>query len=292
MRHRANLLYFGYLSARLLACLLPRAAALRIARRVALIWYWGSPRLRANLDYNLSRLPALASDAEARARIARSNAQNFAEVVTEFLYLPRTKPETLARLVDLESVARLKSMAKGRPVFFVTPHVGNWELAAATLAMTGFGLHVIVYDHPDRRIADLFRRRREEKGLTVMSVRSAARNMAASLDTVSVGLAGDRDYTGHGAAASLLGVSLRVPFAYAGLALSRSVDVIPACCLKKADGKYHVESDGAIELPKGETADPMQLVGACLRSFEKYIEKYPEQWYLFEKLGNSRSSEE
>jgi len=283
---RSSLLYFGYLLAGLVARAIPLCAALKLAHIVGWIWYAGSQRLRANLDANLSLIPALAQDPSARARIARANVRNFSEVVTEFLYLPRIGLEALGRYVDPDSVERLKAMAGGRPALFVTPHVGNWELAAAAVAMTGFRLQVIVYDHPDKRIAAMFRRRREEKGLTMMSVKTAARNLAAALGSASVGMAGDRDYTGLGQPASLFGTPVRVPFAYAGLALSRAIDVIPACCVRKADGKYHIESEGAVAVGREGTADPMDLVAACLRRFEKYIEKYPEQWYLFERLGD------
>lgn len=281
---KSNLLYFGYALARLVARLVPLAAALRIAHVVGVVWYATSRRLRANLDFNLSFVPALAKDPGARARIARANVRNFSEVVTEFLYLPRIGPDVLGRYVDLGSIERLEGMAGGRPALFVTPHVGNWELAAAAVAMTGFRLQVIVYDHPDRRIAAMFRRRREDRGLTVMSVKAAARNLAAALETTSVGLAGDRDYTGHGAPASLFGTSVRVPSAYAGLALSMAVDVIPACCVRRADGRYYIESEGPVG--REGIADPMDLVARCLGRFEKYIEKYPDQWYLFEKLGD------
>lgn len=281
---KSDLLYLGYLLARLIARTIPLGVALGIARAIGAIWYAANRRLRANLDANLSVVPALARDPSTRARLARANVKNFSEVVTEFLYLPTIAPAELDRYVDLASVERLKAMAGGHPALFVTPHVGNWELAAAAVAMTGVRLQVIVYDHPDKRIAAMFRRRREEKGLTVMSVKSAARNLAVALETTSVGLAGDRDYTGHGAPASLFGTPVRVPSAYAGLALSAAIDVIPACCVRHADGIYYIESDGPVSREGVE--DPMDLVAACLRRFEKYIEKYPEQWYLFEKLGD------
>jgi len=278
-------LHFGYLVARLIVRVVPLGVACWIGERVGEIWYARSSRVRDCLDHNLSLVPGVGGDPSLRPRIARRIVRNFAKVVTEFIYLPRMSPRDLGRFVDLESLGRARNLLAGKPALLVTAHLGNWEIGAAAMAMMGAELQIVVYDHPDTRIAMLFRKRREAKGLKIMSVKSAARNLAAVLETSSVGIAGDRDFTGRGTPARFFGIETKVPSAYAGLAVKKGVRVIPAFCVRHRDGKYHIEWEDPIVAPQDGAAQATAIVARCMAIFEKYIEKYPEQWYLFERLG-------
>jgi lauroyl/myristoyl acyltransferase len=161
--------------ARAVARVMPIGASYWIAEHVADIWYLASPQIRDNVAYNMGLVAGAPIGSEAIAIHTRRAMRNFARVVTEFLYLPRFNLETIGRLVDLTSFEDLKRRMAGRPTILVTAHLGNWELAAAAIAMSGVDLHVVVYDHPDRRVARLFRKHREAKGLKIMSVKEVFR---------------------------------------------------------------------------------------------------------------------
>ena len=278
------MLYFGYLVAGWVASLLPRRFSRSLAALVAGIWYAASPALRHNLDQNLALVPALRQRADRRSRVARKAVRNFALTVTDLLYLPRMNTGNLNRFVAVEEFQRLKQMLAGRPALLVTAHIGSWEMAAAAAGLVGIDLHVIVWDHPDRRIAAMFRRLREAKGVRVMSVRAAARSMPSALETSCVGLAGDRDFTGQGMLVRFLGALTHVPSAYAALAASKGVPVIPVFCLRLDDGRYHLFHESPITAA-GAAMPEEKIVGECLQAFQKYIEKYPEQWYRFQLLA-------
>lgn len=279
------MLHLGYVMARIVVRVLPLRLSYWIAERVGDVWYASSARARDCLDRNLSLVGGLGADPRSRQRTARQIMRNFARVVTEFIYLPRVSIGSLGRLVDLDSLFGARDLVADRPAVLLTAHVGNWELGAAAMAMTGVDLYVVVYDHPDERIAALFRRRREAKGLKTMSVKSAARGLAAVVETSSVGIAGDRDFTGQGTPARFFGTRIRVPSAYAGLAIARGIRIIPAFCVRHGDGKYHIEWERPITVEDGGPQDAAAVVARCLAIFEKYVEKYPEQWYLFEEIG-------
>jgi lauroyl/myristoyl acyltransferase len=279
------MVYLGYLVARLVARVLPLRLAVWVAERVGDVWLAASPRLRSNLDHNLALVPALGGSAGLRRRIARKTVRNFARVVTEFLCLPGMTTSGLERLVDLDGFRRLAAAVGDRPAVLVTAHLGNWELGAAASAAVGLRLHVVVYDHPDPRVASLFRRTREDKGLKVISVSSAARSLSGLVASVPVGIAGDRDFTGHGMQATLFGVGIRVPSAYAALAASQGVAIIPGFCIRGADGRYHLESEPALGGEAGHTLEAAEVVRRYLSIVEKYVEKYPDQWYRFDNIG-------
>jgi KDO2-lipid IV(A) lauroyltransferase len=279
------LLYWGYLLARVLARVAPLGLSYWIAERIADLWYVSSPGIREDVGYNLGLVPGLPEGDRSRAVLTRRIMQNFARVVTEFLYLPRLTRENLHRLVDLDSFASLREVMKRGPTILVTAHLGNWELAAATIAMLGIDLYVVVYDHPDPRVAGMFRQRRQAKGLKVMSVKEAAREITRSLRTASVGIVGDRDYSGQGSEVRLLGQPVRVPTAYARLAASLDVPVIVGFCVRHGDGKYRLTLEKTVHEPPERMLTAEEIIEDCVRMFEKAVEKYPEQWYFFERVG-------
>jgi KDO2-lipid IV(A) lauroyltransferase len=220
-----------------------------------------------------------------RRGLARRIARNFGRVVTEFLYLSRLGPGDLSEVVDIESFEPLKQYADGPGAVFATAHLGNWELAGAVLSMLGIDLTVIVYDDPDPRVARLFRERREAKGVRVVPVKATAKELTAAVRDTSLGVVADRDFSGRGMAATFFGADVRMPFAYAGLAVSRGMPVVFGVCVKLDDGKYHLMAEEPVYGDRSDPGSSRKVAEQCIHSIEKYVEKYPEQWYLFEKIG-------
>ncbi|MFH1312171.1 MAG: lysophospholipid acyltransferase family protein [Candidatus Eisenbacteria bacterium] len=280
-----RLLYYGYILARIAGAMLPLRISYRIAERVADIWYALSPRTRENLKYNLNLVPGTKGDEAAITKTSRAIMRNFARMVTEFLYLPRLKAVDLERLVDVESFTRLKAMLRSGSAIFVTAHMGNWELGAAMVAMMGIDLNVVVYDHPDPRIARLFRERREAKGLKVMSVKEAARHMRSLTEHSSVGIVADRDFTGQGTEVDLFGVKATVPDGYAAHAVTHGIPVIAGFCIRKDDGKYHLVLEEPLFIPGRSDVTAAEVVTRFTRLLEKCVEEHTEQWYFFQRVG-------
>jgi KDO2-lipid IV(A) lauroyltransferase len=279
------LLYFGYVLAGIAARILPLGLCYWIAERVADLWYALGASSRQALIYNLSVGPDVSKGEREMARLSRRIMRNFACMVAEFLYLPRLAPDHLDRLVDVETFGLLKDMVGDRKVILVTGHLGSWELGAAIGAHLGMDLHVVVYDHPDRRIARLFRERREAMGLKVMSVREAARLMRSVIKHSSIGVVGDRDFTGKGITSRFFDMPATMPSAYAGLAVSGGIPVVAGFCVKGPNGRYRLASCELVYSPDKTPKLPNEIVADFTAILEKCIETYPDQWYFFQKVG-------
>ena len=269
---------------------MPLQVSYALADLAGELWYALSPPLRGVLAHNLA-LSGAAGGREG-AGLARRISRNFGRVVAEFLYSPRVGPDDLGRLVDLESFEVIRRYAGPPGAVFATAHVGSWEFAAAVLAAMGIKLTVIVYDDPDPRVARLFRERREARGIRVIPVKATSRELVSAVREGSLGVVADRDFSGQGMPAEFFGARVRMPFAYAGLALARGMPVVFGVCVKGSDGRYRLE----IEEPlTGNPEDPesaRRMAAECIRMIEKYVEKYPEQWYLFEKIGGDPNRDE
>jgi lauroyl/myristoyl acyltransferase len=256
-----------------------------LAEAFADCWYLLSAGARRNVKHNLRLVPGLGGADKSTGRLARRIMRNFARVVTEFFYLPRMDRTALKELVDIESFRKLQGLTDGGNAIFVTAHVGNWELAATATVAAGMDLYVVVYDHPDPRVARLFRRYRQSRGLKIISVTDGPVRMRTAVRAGSLGVVADRDFTGRGTEVSFLGSRVRVPSGYAALAISEGVPVIPGFCLKDSDGKYRLSIGEAVFSPGKTSSEITDIVGRYIRLVEKQVEKTPEQWYLFDKLG-------
>jgi KDO2-lipid IV(A) lauroyltransferase len=255
-----------------------------LAERVADLWYAGSPRLRSALDRNLALVPRLAASPGARRAVAQKSVRNFARVVTEFLCLARMDSADLERLVEMDPFRDLARSLESRPAVLVTAHLGNWELGAAALAAAGIKLQVVVYDHPDLRVAALFREIRRARGLEMLSVAAAASRLGEMVSRVNVGIAGDRDFTGRGTKAAFFGAATRVPSAYASLALQSGTPVIVGFCLRGDDGRYHLVTGPRPAAEGLGASDGPAMIREYLALLEKSVDKHPEQWYRFDDV--------
>ncbi|MGD9141952.1 MAG: lysophospholipid acyltransferase family protein [bacterium] len=278
--------YFAFVIAGALARVLPLKALYVLADLAGEIWYFASPRLRAVLAHNLALVPGVGfSPARRIGPLGRRISRNFGRVVAEFLYSPRITPENVGDFVDLESFEPLRRYREAPGAVFATAHLGSWEFAGTILTMLGIKLTVIVYDDPDPRVAALFRERREARGMTVIPVKATARELIAAVKEGSLAVVADRDFSGRGMETEYFGKRARMPFAYAGLAAARGMPVVFGVCVKGKDGKYRLVTGEPLLGRKDDTEGARRVAEECIRKIEKCVEKYPEQWYLFEKIG-------
>jgi KDO2-lipid IV(A) lauroyltransferase len=95
--------------------------------------YLASPRYRWRLLDNL-KASGLARDSAQAARIARANAAEIGKGATEIAWALFRAPEIVAQVrerVGWEAVERLR--AAGKPILFVTPHLGAYDIAGRYL---------------------------------------------------------------------------------------------------------------------------------------------------------------
>ena len=128
--------------------------------------------------------------------------------------------------------------------------------------------------------------RKKSRSLTnkVMSVKEAARGMRDVIEHSSVGIVGDRDFTGKGTETTLFGVAVTVPYAYAGPAVARGIPIIPVFFVRLEDGRYHLMFEEPLFRPGG-TKTAAEIAECFMRLLEKRVEKHTEQWYFFQRVG-------
>lgn len=274
-------MYAAFRIALLLKKFLPFSMSKWVARRVADVWYIIFSERREAVLANLELIPNI--NRKKIKSIAKQVMRNFAEVVTEFLYLERLTAEEWEGLVDADSFEVLVEKISRRPAILVTGHIGNWELAACLISRLGCNICVVVYDNPDPRVASLFRSIRLKMGLRVVSTSEAARTLREIAATHSIGVVADRDYSGRGLETQFFNLKVKMPVGYASLAISQRIPVYCGFLIKHKDGKYRLTDLEKIYDPQAPS-DLSSIAERFTKKLETITAQHPQQWYLFEKV--------
>jgi KDO2-lipid IV(A) lauroyltransferase len=213
--------------------------------------------------------------------------ENFGNFVLDFLRLPDITRENIGEILTEESFDRIRYLGnlpkQGTPIISFTAHVGHWELGAAAVGLLGHNLTVLADEHPSPLVTRFFDTRRRDKGVKVVPVTAFHRCFRALKRQEVVAIVGDRPVTQQGIYAPFFGKPALVPDGHAVLARRLGANIVPTYCVMNRDGLYDFIVDEPI-VPRrtdDQDADVRDTVDRCLSSVERYIRKFPEQWYVF-----------
>ncbi len=286
-----RLVYWGFRLSILLTRPLPLRVGYWFGERVALICYWVIfPRQRKALNANLARV--LQSDDRTYIdSIARRSFRNFGKYVIDFVHFPSiTRGEVLRRLRFDDWEALDEAANSGRGVIIATIHFGNWDLGAAALAANGYAINAIAETFPYEPMNDLVQGSRSKLGMTVLSrehlgptlfrLLRRGEMLATLVDVASDEFAVTVDF---------FGAPAHVSSAAARIALRTNAWVVPAVVIRGPENDLDIRPliDTSLRdfTPTGdETADVHALTTSIMRSMERTIRMYPDQWFIFRPI--------
>lgn len=245
---------------------------------------------RLGRRYGPSRSPGSTRAAIANLRQIRpdySEAQLAEAVIAMWGQIGRVQAETtvMERIWDTGAVtmqigdAVRPAVKTGRPLIFVFPHLGNWELLAIMAKRLGAAIPSVYEILPDRVELEFVQRSRRRIGHTVISPdRDGLLTLLGTLRRgEAVGLGIDEFKNGNVIAPSFgrparTDTNVRL---IESLARRFNALVIPAYCLRTAPFAFTLTVLDPLERPSAE-----QLDSLC----EAWIRAHPEQWYMLPRL--------
>ncbi len=289
--------YAVYLLVRVIVCLvqvLSYEQARRLARALAWLVHRADRRHRLVADENLRHAYGDRLDARQREQTVREVYEHFCTVLVEIIHLPRRLHATnWKRYAELRGGDRLvAALLSGRPLLFVTCHLGNWEIAGYALGLFGFSTHAIARTLDNPHLDAFLRGFRERTGQHILAKKGdfdqiqdllAASGVIATLADQDAGQRGQFvDFFGRPAsthkAVALLALEYDVPLLVIGV--PRLEEATPE---GRAGGpaRYHIILSDCIE--PGEYRDRPDAVKAITQRYttalEQLIRLVPEQYF-------------
>lgn len=207
---------------------------------------------------------------------------HFAKAAAEFARLPLMVGE-VKNIVRIHGEENLKAaMDRGRGAILATAHLGNWEYAAAWCAQSGYPINGLGTDQRDDRITQLIIDLRSSGGTKALGKATDLRAMFRALsagEIIAVPI--DQDAKRSGVVSPFLGMPASTPIGVAKLAGKYGCAVLPAFCVRSADGvtmDFHIlpALQGRDSRPYGE--DIQSSIDDCNAVISEWIKKYPDQW--------------
>jgi KDO2-lipid IV(A) lauroyltransferase len=250
-------------------------------------------RVRASLDnlrYTLGEEMSEAELIELNGRIIA----HFARMVFEVPHIIRLNPNNLKRYVVFENEEALKcALEKGRGVFMLTAHFGNWELMSAATVLQLHAKNAVVVRPADFEPADrLLRALRTRFGTEIIPKRRAMKKLlSARKENKVIGILLDQNVDWYeGVFVPFLGKLACTNKGLALIALRTGSPVIPMFSVREPDGRYRIifENEVVLEKTGDKLKDTETNTALFTQIIEKYVRNYPDQWFWFHKRWKTK----
>lgn len=181
-------------------------------------------------------------------------------------------------------------MENPRPFIVFTMHAGNFELLPIISQKYGLSVSALFRPPNNPYIAKkIFSARGAHVDDLVPSTAGAAWTLARKLDQGGgVGMLVDQKFDKRGADTTFFGHKVRTNPLLAKLARQYECDVFPARCIRLSDGRFRLELETAIDIPKDE--DGIVDINATCQllndKVEEWVREYPGQWQWFHDRWN------
>ena len=223
-------------------------------------------------------------------RLARQAMVGYTKLLADFVLLPTLTPDRVHQMVEWEGIEHIHEARKqGRGVIVVTPHFGNWDIAAAATTALGLPLTAVTesYGSPDLNRRVIEARRRIGINVVPLGVTAGKAVINALRRNELVALICDLPpREGRSVRVRICGQDAVVPAGPALLALRTGAPVVPFVCRRLQDDRYRVEVQAPVEFhPTGrKDRDVAALAQTIMGRFEPMLRANPEQWYLFSPM--------
>jgi KDO2-lipid IV(A) lauroyltransferase len=242
---------------------------------------------RGVTDANLAKaFPDL--DTAARGSLARAVYAHFGRMAVDSMRLSAVGPQALVPLVRGGDCVRLlhERLPRGKGVIVLTGHIGNWELAGAYLAASGFPLAAIVKPPSNPYVARNAEQVRARLGIETIPLPEARRGVMAALRANKVvALVADQGALRSSTWAPFFGQATRTPSGPGLFAARSGAPVLFGALVALPDGGYELMGEVIEEEATGDVGEVIERIATKYRArLEALVRRLPEQYLWTHRL--------
>jgi len=259
-----------------------------LGKLIVLTVYAFSHKDRNGLAYNLSIALDRPMDDPSIRKMVRQTYINYGQYMVDFFLIPQLPPHKIKSFFsDIKGEDILiKALDKGKGAIFLLAHVGNWEIGGSMLRLLNYPLTVVGMAHNTAATNVLVNHLRKDKGISVIEMNnwspfSGVEILRHLRNNEIVAMSGDKNFFGRGRPVTFFGRNVIFPVGPVIMAMKSGAALIPSFVLKQPDGRYFGVLEEAVPLSQNGNMDDdiQENLAKTARIFEKYIRRYPDQWY-------------
>jgi KDO2-lipid IV(A) lauroyltransferase len=275
--------YFLYKLGEFFACIFPWRIAYGFSIILANLQFAISKKDREAVINNL-RIILPNEDEKVLFHKAKEVFINFGLYLVEFFRFSKIDRDYVNKHFYVSGKKNIdKALEKGRGIVLLAAHMGNWELAGMALSLLGYPLMVIALDHKNPKVNDFFKKRRQSKGIEVVSLGTSIKQCYRGLrENKIVALLGDREFGDSGYPLEFLGKIKIIPRGAAVLALRTGASLVPVFVTRQGLNCLKMECLPELEIKQGESE--LGVIKRYTKIIEGQIRKNPSQWLMFREF--------
>ena len=201
--------------------------------------------------------------------------------------------ETVMDRLDVEGDKHFAAAeAAGRGIIFVSGHMGSTEIAASIVALRGYKITSVIDGRYPGFVMDWIHACRNRLGITLLPASRSGVSLIRRLrNREMVALVVDAGVTGgDGIAVEFFGRETVFPAGPARLARLSGAPIVFGLAVRKRGGRFHAFIEPPIHSDRTLKADDdaRMITQQIASTFERYIRRYPDQWYVFRDMWPAR----
>ncbi|MBW2609147.1 MAG: lysophospholipid acyltransferase family protein [Deltaproteobacteria bacterium] len=226
-------------------------------------------------------------------KIYRKVILHFGQLLFEIPHIIELNQGNLDKYVYFKNEENLiKAIEKGRGVFLLTGHFGNWELMSAAISLRFGSLSIVARPFDFQPLDRLMNSLRTSFGTELIPKQRAMRKlMRAIRQNRMVGILLDQNVDWYdGVFINFLGRSACTNKGLALMALKTGAPVIPVFSVRQKDGRYRIVFENEVRLKRSgdKTKDVEENTALFTGVIEDYIRQYPDHWFWFHMRWKTR----
>ena len=277
--------YLEYLATRILTAIAARLP-LNLTRKTGRLlgrFFFNSIKIRRRHTINnLSHaFPKFSPDLIEKT--GRKTYENIGMTMFEYLHLVKAGKSEFEKRVQVHNVELLEEALKaGKGAILLTGHFGGWEIAAAWLSLFGYPV-TYMYKKPKNPYIDkLVLQTRQSCGMKMVERNLGIRTYIAALKAGEFAcLLADQDGGRKGIFIDFMGRPASTPVGPAVFAYKTGAPIIFFILFRDEHNNLHLQFENlAYDIQNLEKEEAIrEIVVAYTRNLEKWIKKYPDQWF-------------
>ena len=220
-----------------------------------------------------------------RVDLARRVFEHYGIVTADFLRAEKRTDQEILDSIEVEGFEKLATaLAKGKGALMITGHLGNWERAAAWVALQGYELLVVARAVRHAELNQLVNSLRARQGTSVVERGQAARPIIEALrknGVVAILPDQNTDPDIDGIFVPFFGKPAGTVLGPGVIAERTGADAISVVCVRTGPCRYKIIVGDVLVPEPGYERKGEGMIRAVNAALEKVIREYPEQWLWF-----------
>ncbi|MEA1980670.1 MAG: lysophospholipid acyltransferase family protein [candidate division Zixibacteria bacterium] len=273
--------------------IIPRQFAILIGASIGLLAWKLLKKEQKNVFENLTTAYGTSLTDSQKYKIGKSFFINSGKNLIDVLRFKKYYHKQIKPLITIEGLEHFdKAYNKGKGVFGVTGHIGNFELLAVWIQNAGYDVAVIGREMYDKRMDKLLIDNRTSMGLTNIATTDSPKKIIKWLkDGKAIGVLIDNDsFRVRSMFIPAFGKPSNTPIGQSIIGLKTGAAFVPMACVRSGDNCYKIiiKPEVTIEQTDNFDDDVYNITLKCTQALEEIINDHKDQWIWIHNRWHTR----